>query len=141
MKSLVLLFSIVLSFSSCSQNDERENLYDSIIGTWKLTEVLSSDGGSNPQWVKIENGYTYTFNKDSSFISNRFDECQSGNFSISSDHLILNYDCENFTTGIESPAGTFKENYININDEIILKPTYLGCFEGCGNKFIKIQSE
>ncbi|WP_445731196.1 hypothetical protein [Mariniflexile sp.] len=138
MKNLILLFSIILSFSSCSQNDEGKIDNISIVGTWKLIEVYSSDGGSQPRWFSVDNGYTYTFESNGTFNSTRFSECQTGKFSFTSRQLILNYDCKDFTSGIESPAGTFVENFTKNNNEIILKPTYITCIEGCGYKFIKI---
>lgn len=140
MKNLILLFSLILSFSSCSQNEEEKINDNSIFGTWKLIEVYSSDGGSNPQWKPVVNGYTYTFNLDGTFTSNRFSECSIGKFELNNTTLTLKFDCIGFTTGIESPEGTFIENFIKNNNEIILKPTYLNCIEGCGNKFQKIKN-
>ncbi|PCI34200.1 MAG: hypothetical protein COB60_06615 [Flavobacteriaceae bacterium] len=140
MKNLILLFSIILSFNSCSQNEEEKNSDNSIVGTWKLIEVYSSDGGSNPQWKLVENGYIYTFKIDGTFTSNRFSECSIGKFELNNSNLTLRFDCNGFTTGIESPEGTFIENFNKKNNEIILKPTYLNCIEGCGNKFQKIKN-
>lgn len=140
MKNLILLFSLILSFSSCSQNGEEKINDNSIVGTWKLIEVYSSDGGSNPQWKPVENGYTYTFNIDGTFTSTRFSECSVGKFELNNSTLTLRFDCNGFTTGLESPVGTFIENFNKNNNEIILKPTYLNCIEGCGNKFQKIKN-
>ena len=137
MKSLIFIVGIIISCHSCSQNNESEVEDNSIIGTWKLVEVYSSDGGSNPKWNKIENGYVYIFKSDNSFTSNRFSECETGSFTFSQTQLILTYNCPDFSTGIEYPAGTFIENYSKNNGEIILKPTYLTCIEGCGYKFRK----
>lgn len=50
----------------------------------------------------------------------------------------MNFGCEGFTTGIESPQGTFIEQMYFENGHLILKPTYLNCIEGCSWKFDKL---
>lgn len=137
MKTIILIFSMLFSLFSCNGTDtiEQEN---SIYGTWTLIEIYGSDGGSNPQWTSVTIVYTYTFNENGSFTSSRFSECTSGTYSIENDKLILNFGCEGFTTGIESPPGTFIEQMYFENGHLILKPTYLNCIEGCGWKFDKL---
>ncbi|WP_445748358.1 lipocalin family protein [Polaribacter sp.] len=137
MKKLILTLAVILSFNSCSQseNNEKENL--SLIGTWKLIESYSSDGGNTPSWKTVENGYIYTFNSDGSFTSNRFSECTKGNYKITDNKLTLTFDCAGFNTGIENSPGVFIEELIYDNTNMILKPTYLTCIEGCGFKFQK----
>ncbi len=137
MKKLIFILTTLISLSSCDRNDPiiQEN---SIYGTWKLIEIYGSDGGSNPKWTSATIVYTYTFNENGSFTSNRFSECTSGTYSLENDKLILNFGCEGFTTGIESPKGTFIEQMYFENDNLILYPTYLDCDEGCGWKFDKL---
>lgn len=53
--------------------------------------------------------------------------------------LSLDYDCDNFTTGIESPQGTFIENFKIENGFILLSPTYMNCIERCEYKFQKTE--
>ena len=129
---------MLLSFTNCSKDDGAKDQDNSIIGTWELIEAYGSDGGSNPQWASVDNGYKYTFNENGSFTSNRFLECFEGNYSISEISLTLDYGCSNFDTGIETPAGTFVEKYSFEGTNIILTPTYLGCIEGCKYKFQKL---
>ena len=138
MKNLILIFSILIIFINCA-NDDTNKQENSIIGTWKLIETYGSDGGSNPQWSTITNGYSYTFNQSGNFTSNRFSECSEGKYSISGDDLILDYGCNGFTTSIENPEGTFIEKFIFERGNLILTPTYLTCIEGCGYKFQKIE--
>ena len=137
MKKLIFILTTLISLSSCDRNDPitQEN---SIYGTWKLVEIYGSDGGSNPKWTSVTIVYTYTFNENGSFTSSRFSECTSGTYTIENDKLILNFGCEGFTTGIESPQGTFIEQMRFENGNLILKPTYLNCIEGCGWKFDKL---
>ncbi|WP_176328520.1 MULTISPECIES: lipocalin family protein [Arenibacter] len=139
MKNIILLFTIIISFSSCSQNDENQKNENSIYGTWKLVEIYGSDGGNSPQWNPVNNGYTYTFNSDNSFASNRFSECSTGMYELTSSNLTLKYNCDGFNTGIENPPGSFVENYVFESNHLILTPTYLNCDEGCSYKFEKVE--
>lgn len=138
MKQLILILSMLLSFTSCSETVNPKEQDTSIVGTWQLIEVYGSDGGSNPQWTPVEDGYTYTFKSDSTFSSNRFNECEIGTYSTNQDQLTLNYSCDGFTTGIEGSEGTFVENFKIENSLMFLSPTYMSCIEGCDNKFKKI---
>ena len=130
MKNLILLFSLILFFSSCSQNEEEKNSDNSIVGIWKLIEFYSSDGGSNPQWRTIENGYTYTFYNNDIVKSSKY-ECD-GAFSISNSIVHLAFDCNNSKIN-----GNFDFKFIEKN--LILTPNPNTCFEGCNEKFMKIQ--
>lgn len=145
MKKLLKLGMIscfVLTLFGCSNDDENIKDENSIVGTWKLIEVYNDPGDGSGSWNSIENGYTYNFSVNGEFTSTRFSECSSGNYSINSNKLTLDFDCDGFTAGIENPEGTFIENYTFESDRIILVPTYLNCDEGCGWKFEKInQSE
>lgn len=140
MKTIYLILIAVISFTSCSENENqlRNDNDRKIIGQWQLIEVYESNGGSINQWNSVDNGYLYTFNINGTFTSSRFSECSTGNYSITDNLLTLDYDCLNFDTGIESPAGTFVESYNFENDVLILVPTYMTCDEGCGWKFSKI---
>jgi len=139
MKSLVLIFSILFSLTSCSEKETNQQK-NSIYGTWQLIEIYQSDGGSNPQWISVDIGYTYIFNNDGTFSSTRFTECTSGTYEISSDSITLDYSCVGFDTGVENPSGTFIESYIFENAYLILTPSYLNCIEGCDYKFEKVES-
>lgn len=138
MKNLILIFSMLITFVNCA-NDDINKQEDSIIGAWKLMETYIGDGGSNPKWTTVTDGYIYTFNSDGSFTSNRFSECSKGVYSLLADNLTLDYECDGFTTGIETPEGTFIEKFIFEKESLILTPTYLTCIEGCDYKFKKIE--
>ncbi len=133
---MIYLFAFVFLLSCSKDEAKNEN---TLIGTWQLVETIIIDQELNPVWVPVEAGYTYTFYENGRFNSSRFIECSTGNYSTGSGLLILNYDCEGFTTEIESPAGTFKEMLKFESDQMILTPTYLSCIEGCGYKFAKIE--
>jgi len=138
MKPIILILSMLLSFTSCSDDDTKSQ-EENFLGTWKLIETYGSDGGSNPQWTIVDNGYTYTFSNDGTFSSTRFTECTTGTYDVSNNTITLDYSCVGFDTGVENPPGTFVENYNFENGNIILTPTYMNCIEGCGYKFEKIE--
>lgn len=142
MKTIYLILVAMISFSSCTEDENQLRTQNDrkVNGQWQLIEVYESNGGSINQWNTVENGYLYTFNADGTFTSSRFSECSSGNYIVTDTLLTLEYGCPNFSTGIESPAGTFIESYSFENDELILVPTYMTCDEGCGWKFSKVTS-
>jgi len=135
---LGIIFCIILTILSCSNEDEKVENVNSIVGTWKLIEIYNDPGDGSGSWNSVENGYSYKFAVNGEFTSTRFSECSSGNYSINSNELTLNFDCDGFTAGIENPEGTFIENYGFESNTVILVPTYLNCDEGCGWKFEKI---
>lgn len=137
MKRLFFLW-VLFSFFACSSDKSENNQKTSITGKWQLIEEYGSIAGEEPQWVSVENSYFYTFTKDDNFTSNRFSECQTGNFSLTNTQLILDFGCAGFTAGIETPEGTFIENYSLENGFLYLSPNYLTCDEGCSYKFEKI---
>lgn len=139
MKKLVLILCVSFLAMSCSSDDTTQEENTTLVGTWQLVEIYLSDGEGSGGWNSIDDGYTYTFKSDSTFTSNRFSECTTGKYSVSATQLVLEYDCEDFTTEIESPEGTFIENFKMEDRFIFLTPAYLQCIEGCSYKFLKIK--
>lgn len=140
MKNLILLFSLILSFSSCSQNEEEKINDNSIVGTWELIEsFVNTSMENNGEWKPIENGYIYTFNLDGTFYSNKFPECTQGTYNLTDVLLTLEFNCNDFSSGFfETPKGTFVESYRIRNNELFLSPRYIFC-EGCSWKFKKVE--
>jgi hypothetical protein len=132
MKKKIFLSFILVAILSCtkSSNDKPLNT-SSIFGTWKLVKVGTAFGDNT-----ISDGYTYIFNKDNTFTSNRFLVCSEGFFSMSETILTLVYNCDTFSSG--NPPGTFIEEYRFENNRLLLNPTYKDCIEGCIYKFKKI---
>lgn len=134
-----IISCLVLTMFGCSNDDNESPLQEkSIIGTWKLIEIYNDSGDGNGRWNSVEDGYTYNFSANGEFTSTRFSECGNGNYSIVSNELSLDFDCEGFTAGIENPDGIFIELFTFESNYVILTPTYLTCIEGCGWKFKKI---
>ncbi|WP_217900268.1 lipocalin family protein [Lutibacter agarilyticus] len=132
---LSIIFTILLI--GCDNDDSNDN-EKSIVGTWQLIEIYSDIGDGKGKWNSIENGYKYEFDSENRFTSDRFSECQSGTYTLNENELILDYDCDGFTAGIETPEGTFVERITFESDKLIINPTYLMCVEGCEWKFQKI---
>ena len=143
MKIIYIILTITFTLVSCSENDENlsEPQEVSLIGQWQLIEVFLPSGNGTDSWNTIDNGYTYNFNANTTFTSDRFSECDNGFFIYKDNLLTLDYSCEGFTTGIESPEGTFIENISFDGGNMILVPTYKDCTEGCGWKFRKVSGE
>lgn len=144
MKNLFKTFLALTAFifmTGCSNNDNNNSnrAKASVVGTWKLVEVYGLNG-TGGHWDSVEDGFTYTFKTDGTFISNRFPECTSGTYVLSENDeaLSLVYDC-GFTMGIENPQGTFTYKYIFSEQHLVLTSTYSTCIEGCDYKFKRIQ--
>lgn len=72
------------------------------------------------------------------FQSDQFSECTKGTFLLTGDEISFDYECEGFTTGIESPPGVFNYKYFFLNGKLSLTPIFISCIEGCGYRFEKI---
>jgi hypothetical protein len=127
--TLILLSLLILS---CSDN-ETEVIYSrdgTITGNWKVIQVFVPDIPAGA-WGDITDNITYTFNADLTFSTNLYQECTTGTYSMANEELILDFDCPDFTAGIESPPGVFKEAIRFENGFLYFRPTYLLCIEGC----------
>ena len=136
MKKTFLILSC-LALISCSNDEKVSQTNATLIGNWQLIATYNSDGGSNNGWTTVQLGYAMKFNENGTFTSQKYAECTEGTYTISGNNLTLDYNCEGFTAGIESPAGTFVENMTFENGKLILNPMYMNCDEGCGLKFEK----
>lgn len=136
-KSFFIL-CLLLSLAGCEKKDAGSG-EASLLGTWILVETKVSDGGSPAEWMAVDEGYTYTFKKEGSFASSKFNDCVTGTYTITDDQLILNYSCERLSGGIQSPQGGFVENFLLIGEFLILTPQYTVCYEGCGEKLLRVK--
>lgn len=134
MKKFIYLQVLLFSIISCSKNEPNPTNSDKIIGKWQFSEFFGGDGGNNPSWSEIPNGYTIEFLENGKFISNRFNECSIGTYSLSTNNeLLLDYNCTDF-------QNNYKEKIMNLtNAELIIRPTDSQCDEGCDYKFKKIK--
>ncbi len=133
MKRMIFLFVLILSFLACSNNDDENNENQSIIGTWQLVEEFYGNVSGQGQWTEVENGYTYTFTKQNSVISNRY-PCKEGTYSLNNgNNITLKFDCPETGVIILGYDISFENNYL------ILTPNPLPCDEGCKFKYKKIK--
>lgn len=137
-----IFFLLSLTFAACSNDDNRDlpKSNDSIVGDWQLTEALISSGGEQ-EWVTIEDGAYYQFNENGDFTSNHFSECATGEYSLESGLLSLNYTCENFQSQNENEDGIISYNVDLEKGEMLLNPQSFICTEGCTYKFQRVSNE
>ncbi len=77
MKRILLLFFFVLCLAGCSKTD-----YSIIEGTWNLTKVHISFGGSKNAFDKEDVHFTFTFKEDGQFVMNGPEGARVGKWSI-----------------------------------------------------------
>ncbi len=132
MKTMILILSILLSFTSCKDGNRKIQQKNKIVGNWRLKQVYHSDGGSSPSWQNVTNGYTLTIYSNGNFNSNKFQDCEAGNYTTNTNNEItFNYSCPSF-------RNSYKEKIEELSEsQLILKPTYMDCDEGCSYKFVK----
>lgn len=88
--------------------------------------------------MKVENGFQFDISTSLDFNSSRFSECSNGTISFTNQTLVFDYACEGFSTGVESPPGSFAYNFKFIDSTLELTLSFIGYFEGCGERFKKI---
>ena len=133
MKNLILLFSLILSFSSCSQNEEEKINDNSIVGTWKLIEKIESGNDGLPIWKPVSDtqSYTYTFYEKGLITNSRYN-CNGTYVFNSSNSLHIDFECNDGKIN-----GDFNFKFTNKN--LVLTPNPNTCDEGCDEKFKKIE--
>jgi len=136
MKKMIILLAC-LSLIACSEDENKVEQEPSIYGTWQLFESYVVDGVGG-DWIEIEDGYTYKIMTNGLFESSKFKECDNGKYELNNEIIIFDYSCEDFTSGIEEPPGSFGYKFSIKGSVLEIQPTYIGCFEGCGFRFKKI---
>ncbi|MEY2693597.1 MAG: hypothetical protein RIT03_1989 [Bacteroidota bacterium] len=131
-KRIVYLTILFIGFFSCSKSDSTTS-NPSIVGKWKQTELFTSNGGSSPAWQTVANGYEIELLSNGTFTSTKNSECATGTFSLSATNdLNMTYNCAGFTNSYVEKVETITDS------QLILRPTYLNCDEGCSVKFEKV---
>lgn len=132
MKKLTpLLFLLIAINISCGKDNETTADND-LIGTWKLTEILSDPGDGSGTYNPVESNRILTFNTNGSVTSNgsfcnmgiETGTWDSANWSLSDSSITVS-DCytDQFSIRFE-----LSENIIEL---------YYPCIEPCGMKFVK----
>jgi hypothetical protein len=133
MKTIIYLSVLFFGFSSCSKSDKNIVTNASIIGKWKQTELYTSNGGSSPAWQTVSNGYEIELLSNGTFTSTKYSECATGIYSISvANEVNMTYNCVGF-------SNSYIEIVEKITDsQLVLRPSYQNCDEGCSVKFEKV---
>ena len=133
MKTIFYLSVLFFGLFSCSKSDNNTTSNPSIVGKWKQTELYNSNGGTSPTWHTVTNGYILEFFSNGTFTSTKHIECITGSYTISpTNEVIMTYNCAGFTNSYLEKVET------NTSTQLILKPSYLNCDEGCSVKFEKV---
>ena len=96
MKKLFLIMAAmfaVVSFSACSDDDDKDVNPNQIIGTWQIIEIHENDSYSDEIWPTESDYYTYTFNENGTAILKWHDgsnEEYNYNYSINGNVLTMN---------------------------------------------------
>ena len=96
MKKLFLIVAAmfaVVSFSACSDDDDKDVNPNQIIGTWQIIEIHENDSYSDEIWPTESDYYTYTFNENGTAILKWHDgsnEEFNYNYSINGNVLTMN---------------------------------------------------
>lgn len=139
MKNMFFLLILIIFSTGCSEDESKQQ--DKLLqARWQLFETFTHPPSGNG-WDEVENGHIITINTDNSFISNQFQDCNSGNVVFSENEIQLIYDCEGFTANFEAPEGTFKYSYLLIENVLELTPLNFNCFEGCKYRLTRLFQE
>lgn len=96
MKKLFLIVAAmfaVVSFSACSDDDDKNVNPNQIIGTWQIIEIRENDSYSDEIWPTESDYYTYTFSENGTAILKWHDgsnEEYNYNYSINGNVLTMN---------------------------------------------------
>ena len=96
MKKLFLIVAamfVAVSFSACSDDDDKDVNPNQIIGTWQIIEIHENDSYSDEIWPTYSDYYTYTFNENGTAILKWHDgsnEEYNYNYSINGNVLTMN---------------------------------------------------
>jgi len=131
------LFLLFISFSlllSCSSDDANTS---TVIGTWKLSQVLSDPGDGSGTFMDVNSNKSITFLSDDTFSSN-------GNFCFfSSDPTIITDGV--FSTQEEKIYPNNCDSFAQIGLSYKLENGALiinyPCIEACAEKYMKLRLE
>lgn len=106
--ALVLAFSFVTLGCTKDNNKIEKNIPTELIGKWKVIEIYSTDGGSEPEWIEIADGFSYTFSNNYIVIRDNLQTgCNEGKFSIINENTIkFVFPCISYNSYIENNTDT-----------------------------------
>ncbi len=132
MKKIIYLILIVfVTLTSCSKDNNRA-MSNSLVGNWKLTEILLDPGNGSGTFVSVNSNKTLIFDNNGNVTSNgticdlsvTSNTSSTGTYSESTT-TINSASCQNITIIYELTGTTLILNY--------------PCIEPCKAKYIKVQ--
>lgn len=131
MKNSILLLILLNLLISCNKNDQ-ELAPASLIGTWKLTEMLQDPGDGSGTFQPVNSNKKIVFVNSNQVTSNgvlcdmsiNSDTFTTGSYSETT-KTINPSDCQNLTVNYEVDANSLILSY--------------RCIEGCKAKYIKVE--
>ena len=168
MKNMILIFSMLITLSSCSDDstdcnatnaccsddstdkqessDKREN---PLIGAWQLIRRTANNiDGSPNNWENIDNGHNIFFREHLNYESNEFTACENninqGIFKlnqVSNDNIIKNVVEIVINNCQNKSSGIFvRLFYYSFNkNDLVLVPKEPACPEGCAFLYKKME--
>lgn len=133
MKKSIFLFSIIGMLTSCSSDDDNLSGDASLVGKWKLIEVLADPGDGSGTFSAVNSNKTITFHPDGKITSNgnlcdmgiKLDTPSSGTYSVD-DSLFSSFDCNN---------AAYEYRFEHTGETLII---FYPCFEACQTKYQKV---
>ncbi|MFK7748990.1 MAG: hypothetical protein AB8B65_11400 [Kordia sp.] len=128
MKKLLVIFALILSISSCSNDDD--DATETLTGSWRLTATLLDPGDGSGTFLPIDSETDLNFSVDGTTVTSNVSFCNmsevfSATYSATAGTIILD-EC-----GALSPLTIFFE--IQGNELILSYP----CIEACLYKYVK----
>ncbi|MEW4922768.1 hypothetical protein [Algibacter sp. 2305UL17-15] len=141
MKKIVLMFSMLMIFTSCSSDDSKPTDETGLIGKWKLIEQLADPGDGSGTFQPIASERVIEFFSDGTvaingvlcFMSSEVGDKESGTYK-----LITDSDTQNDGEIIPNTCSSRSARVyfdLSVSGHLIL---WYQCIEGCGQKFEKL---
>ena len=138
-KNSFLPFLLMLVFLFACENEiQQSDDEGSLIGTWQLSETFFSIGGPG-SWKKVDDGITYTFERNGIFRTSKFEDCSSGRYVVEGDKIRMKYDCGNPLPEFANAEGELVEQFKFIGKHLHINPTYVICVEPCDDRYLRLE--
>jgi len=129
MKKLLLIFGIILSFTSCYNDDDTAT--ETLTGSWRLTATLLDPGDGSGTFLPIDNEHDLNFASDGVTVTSNESFCNmsevfTATYSAAAGTITID-EC-----GVLSP---FTISFEILNNELILS---YPCIEACQYKYVKL---
>lgn len=138
MKKGILLITIIgLLFSCSDRNEDLSAIETTLIGKWKLIEVLIDPGDGSGTYIGVSSEKIVEFHNDGTITSNGT-ICETNTLIVSPSSGT--YSVTESTIDSDCPLGQIPGESINFSKQgSYLTISSPRCFETCSSKYVKIQ--